>query len=64
MGSVITAATPAFMVVFARLLLKEPITVKKAISLCLATAGVLCIVGIGEIGESTRMGGFILVWRL
>ena len=61
MGSVITAATPAFMVVFARLLLKEPITVKKAISLCLATAGVLCIVGIGEIGESTRMGGLILV---
>ena len=60
MGSVITAATPAFMVVFARLLLKEPITVKKAISLCLATAGVLCIVGIGEIGESTRMGGLIL----
>lgn len=60
MGSVITAATPAFMVVFARLLLKEPITVKKAISLCLATAGVLCIVGIGDIGESTRMGGFIL----
>jgi len=60
MGSVITAATPAFMVVFAKLLLTEPITVKKAISLCLATAGVLCIVGIGEIGESTRMGGLIL----
>jgi len=60
MGSVITAATPAFMVVFARLLLKESITVKKAVSLCLATAGVLCIVGIGDLGESTRMGGFIL----
>ncbi|MBP1765314.1 MAG: protein of unknown function transrane [Firmicutes bacterium] len=60
MGSVITAATPAFMVVFARLLLKEAITVKKAVSLCLATAGVLSIVGIGDLGESTRMGGFIL----
>ena len=60
MGSVITAATPAFMVVFARLLLKESITLKKAVSLGLATAGVLCIVGIDDLGESTRMGGFIL----
>jgi drug/metabolite transporter (DMT)-like permease len=60
MGSVITAATPAFMVVFARLLLKESITLKKAVSLGLATAGVFCIVGIDDLGESTRMGGFIL----
>ena len=60
MGSVITAATPAFMVVFARLLLKESITLKKTVSLGLATAGVLCIVGIDDLGESTRMGGFIL----
>jgi len=60
MGSVITAATPAFMVVFARLLLKESITLKKAVSLGLATAGVLCIVGIDDLGESTRIGGFIL----
>ena len=60
MGSVITAATPAFMVVFARLLLGEAITVKKALSLFLATAGVLCIVGIGEMGDSSRLGGVIL----
>ena len=60
MGSVITAATPAFMVIFARLLLREPITARKAISLVLATAGVLCIVGIDSPGEGFRLGGFIL----
>ncbi len=60
MGSVITAATPAFMVVFARLILKEFITIRKAISLVLATIGVLCIVGIGSSGESFRLGGLIL----
>ena len=60
MGAVITAATPAFMVIFARLLLDEAITVKKAISLCLATSGVLCIVGIGDMGKETHTGGFIL----
>ncbi|NMC30985.1 MAG: DMT family transporter [Veillonellaceae bacterium] len=60
MGSVITAATPAFMVLFARWLLGEPITMKKAISLLLATAGVLCIVGIEDLGDETRLGGAIL----
>lgn len=60
MGSVITAATPAFMVVFARLLLREPVTLRKTASLVLATAGVLCIVGIGDLGEGTRTGGVIL----
>ena len=61
MGSVITSATPAFMVIFARILLKESITARKAISLLLATIGVLCIVGIGDAGESFRLGGLILV---
>jgi drug/metabolite transporter (DMT)-like permease len=60
MGSVITAATPAFMVLFARILLGEPITLKKALSLGLATVGVLCIVGIGDMEASMRMGGLIL----
>ncbi len=60
MGSVITAATPAFMVLFARWLLGEPITLKKAASLLLATAGVLCIVGIEDLGDETRLGGAIL----
>jgi drug/metabolite transporter (DMT)-like permease len=60
MGAVITAATPAFMVIFARLLLQETITWRKGLSVGLATAGVLCIVGIGDIGGSFQLGGIIL----
>lgn len=60
MGSVITSATPAFMVIFAHILLKERITLRKALSVCLATIGVLLIVGIGDMGKSSQMGGVIL----
>ena len=59
-GSVITAATPAFMVVFARIILREAITAKKALSLLLATSGVLCIVGIGDMDGASRLGGIVL----
>lgn len=60
MGAVITSATPAFMAIFARILLGEQLTLKKAVSVCLATTGVLMIVGIGDIGDSSRLGGGIL----
>jgi drug/metabolite transporter (DMT)-like permease len=60
MGAIITSATPAFMVLFARLLLKEKITLRKGLSVSLATIGVLCIIGIGEIGNSSQLGGIIL----
>ncbi|AFC29086.1 hypothetical protein PM3016_2196 [Paenibacillus mucilaginosus 3016] len=39
MGAIITSSTPAFMVIFARLLLKERVTFKKGLSICLATMG-------------------------
>lgn len=61
MGAVITSATPAFMVIFARLLLGERITLRKAASVGLATVGVLLIVGIGDMGESFQLGGVILI---
>ena len=61
MGSVITSATPAFMVIFAKIILNETITARKALSLVLATIGVLCIVGIGDAGGDFRLGGLILV---
>lgn len=61
MGAVITSATPAFMVVFARLLLKEKVTLRKALSVVLATGGVLFIVGIGDMGQSFKLGGMILI---
>jgi drug/metabolite transporter (DMT)-like permease len=60
MGAVITAATPAFMVIFARLILKEPITAKKALSVGMATVGVLLIVGVGDLGDASQLGGLIL----
>lgn len=60
MGAIITSATPAFMVLFARLLLKEEITFRKGLSVSLATIGVLCIIGVGDIGDSSQLGGIIL----
>jgi len=60
MGAVITSATPAFMVLFARALLNEKITLKKAVSVILATIGVLLIIGLGDIGSSIHLGGIIL----
>ncbi|PDY86802.1 DMT family transporter [Bacillus toyonensis] len=61
MGAVITSSTPAFMVLFAWLLLKERLTVKKGISVCLATIGVIIIVGIGDLNMSSVLGGISLL---
>ncbi|MFS0644803.1 DMT family transporter [Siminovitchia sp. 179-K 8D1 HS] len=44
-GSLITSATPAFIVIFARFVLKEPITLRKVISTFLATLGVIIVIG-------------------
>ena len=60
MGAVITSATPAFMVIFARLLLKEKITFRKGLSTSIAMIGVLCIVGVGDIGAASQLGGIVL----
>jgi drug/metabolite transporter (DMT)-like permease len=61
MGAIITSSTPAFMVIFARLLLKEQLTIKKGLSVCLATIGVFLIVGIDRINLSTKLGGISLL---
>jgi drug/metabolite transporter (DMT)-like permease len=61
MGAVVTSATPAFMVIFARIILREQITMRKAISVALATVGVLLIVGIGDMGQSYQLGGLVLI---
>ena len=60
MGAVVTAATPAFMVLFARVLLQEKITLRKAASVLLATIGVLMIVGLSGLDTSFRLGGMVL----
>ncbi|HFK1513292.1 MULTISPECIES: DMT family transporter [Bacillus cereus group] len=61
MGAVITSSTPAFMVLFAWLILKERLTFKKGISVCLATIGVIIIVGIGDLNTSSVLGGISLL---
>ncbi|WP_100486670.1 DMT family transporter [Sporolactobacillus pectinivorans] len=61
MGAIITSSTPAFMVTFAWLLLKERLNVKKIVSVCLATIGVLLIVGNGHINVSGQLGGIFLL---
>jgi len=61
MGAIITASTPAFMVIFARFILKESLTIKKGLSVFLATAGVVLIVGIGNMSMSNTLGGLSLV---
>ncbi|MED2874508.1 DMT family transporter [Bacillus thuringiensis] len=61
MGAIITSSTPAFMVVFAWLILKERLTFKKGISVCLATIGVIIIVGIGDLNMSNILGGISLL---
>lgn len=60
MGAVITSATPAFMVVFGRLILRERITLRRGASVVLATAGVLLVVGVGGMSGSVAIGGGIL----
>lgn len=61
MGAIITSSTPAFMVIFARLLLKERLTVKKVLSVCLATIGVFLIVGVDYVDFSSKLGGVSLL---
>lgn len=61
MGAIITTTTPAFMVIFARFILKEKITIKKCFSILLATIGVVVIVGNGQIDVTQQFGGFSLL---
>ncbi|HJV45838.1 MAG TPA: DMT family transporter [Bacillota bacterium] len=61
MGAIITSSTPAFMVIFARLILKEQLTLKKGLSVFLATIGVFLIVGVGHVNLSSKLGGISLL---
>lgn len=54
-GALITSATPAFIVVFARLVLKEKLTFRKITSVLLATLGVVIV-----IGWDTKVGAYFL----
>ncbi|MFC4769830.1 DMT family transporter [Effusibacillus consociatus] len=60
-GALITSAAPAFILFFARLLLKESLTARKLISLLLSTVGVVTVIGWGIKGDSNFWGNISLV---
>ncbi|OCA90081.1 DMT family transporter [Pradoshia sp. D12] len=60
-GSLITSATPAFMVVFATLILKEKLTGRKVISVILASIGVTIVIGWDTKAGDYFLGSMILV---
>ncbi|MCB4336456.1 MULTISPECIES: DMT family transporter [Bacillus cereus group] len=60
-GSLVTSATPAFMIIFAALILKEKLTTRRLLSTIIATIGVIIVIGWDiEIG-SYFIGTIILV---
>ncbi len=60
-GSLITAATPVFVVVFARWFLKEKVTMQKVIALFIALVGVVMVIGLDEDIVNHRFGNGLLV---
>jgi drug/metabolite transporter (DMT)-like permease len=68
-GALITSATPAFIVIFARFILKEDLTIRKMISLILASFGVVTVIGrSNHLGTyfwgSTILVGAAITWAL
>ncbi|RAK18404.1 threonine/homoserine efflux transporter RhtA [Anoxybacillus vitaminiphilus] len=68
-GALITSATPAFIVLFAKLVLKETLTIRKITALLLATIGVVIVIGFdGNAGKSfwgnIALLGAAVTWAL
>lgn len=59
-GSVVTSATPTFMLLFAWWLLKERLTKMRICAVSMATLGVLIIVGVHFTGRHVLLGGLSL----
>lgn len=59
-ASLVTSATPAFMIIFARIIVKERITIRKFISVLLATLGVIIVIG-WDIEIGTYFTGTIIL---
>jgi drug/metabolite transporter (DMT)-like permease len=60
-GALITSASPAFILLFARLILKESLTVRKLCALILSTTGVIIVVGWGSGEQNNLWGDLFLV---
>lgn len=60
-GALLTSATPAFMQLFARLILKESFTYRKMTSFLLASIGVIIVIGLDENVGANVWGSLILI---
>jgi drug/metabolite transporter (DMT)-like permease len=62
-GSLVTSATPAFVLIFAWILLKEKITFLRLIALCLATLGVVAVIDprSAQLNPDLFMGNILLL---
>lgn len=59
-GSLITASTPALMIIFSRTVLKEKLEINRMAAIILSTFGIIIIVGFIQIDSRYVFGGFIL----
>src|SRR5262245_5754216 len=62
-GSLVTSATPAFVVLFAWMLLKEKITGRRLLALCLATLGVIAVIDprTAQLNPNLFLGNLLLL---
>lgn len=61
LGSVVTASTPSFMILFAIPILGERITAQKILAVLAASLGMVAVVGIAPLSAGQRLGGAILM---
>lgn len=60
-GALITSAKPTFIIIFAKLILKEKISIKKIVSLVISTFGILMIIGINENSSESLIGNMLFI---
>lgn len=60
-GSLITASTPVFVILFAKYILGEVFTKKKITALLLATGGVIVVIGLDSMMVKHLLGNIVLV---
>lgn len=60
-GSLITATSPIFALLLARLMLKEPLTLRKLIALLVSFVGMVIVIGWNSTGKESLTGNLVLI---
>jgi len=60
-GSLITATSPIFVLLLARVMLKEPLTVRKILALVISFVGMVIVIGWNGSGEESVAGNLVLM---